>query len=72
MKAAKDAFKLGSPWRLTDASARGFLLNRLADLIERDKAYLAVGVCIETCHFLELYRFLSTIICSKTLSKHFI
>lgn len=41
VKAAKDAFKLGSPWRLTDASARGLLLNRLADLIERDKAYLA-------------------------------
>ncbi|XP_030073712.1 aldehyde dehydrogenase, mitochondrial [Microcaecilia unicolor] len=41
VKAAKDAFKLGSPWRRMDASHRGVLLNRLADLIERDKAHLA-------------------------------
>nr|XP_033810805.1 aldehyde dehydrogenase, mitochondrial [Geotrypetes seraphini] len=41
VKAAKEAFKLGSPWRRMDASHRGMLLNRLADLIERDKAYLA-------------------------------
>ncbi|XP_008322067.1 aldehyde dehydrogenase, mitochondrial [Cynoglossus semilaevis] len=41
VKAAKDAFKLGSPWRRMDASHRGLLLNRLADAIERDSAYLA-------------------------------
>ncbi|XP_030073381.1 aldehyde dehydrogenase, mitochondrial-like isoform X2 [Microcaecilia unicolor] len=41
VKAAKEAFKLGSPWRRMDASHRGVLLNRLADLIERDKTYLA-------------------------------
>ncbi|XP_059843953.1 aldehyde dehydrogenase, mitochondrial-like isoform X2 [Hypanus sabinus] len=41
VKAAKDAFKFGSPWRLMDASHRGLLLHRLADLIERDKVYLA-------------------------------
>ncbi|XP_055327230.1 aldehyde dehydrogenase, mitochondrial-like [Paramacrobiotus metropolitanus] len=41
VKAAKDAFKLGSPWRRIDASQRGLLLNRLADLIERDRNYLA-------------------------------
>ncbi|KAG9487756.1 hypothetical protein GDO78_007511 [Eleutherodactylus coqui] len=35
------AFKLGSPWRRMDASQRGVLLNRLADLIERDRAILA-------------------------------
>ena len=39
--AAKEAFKLGSPWRTMDASARGNLLNKLADLIERDREYLA-------------------------------
>merc|ERR1719348_79517 len=39
--AAKEAFKLGSPWRTMDASQRGFLLNKLADLIEADRAYLA-------------------------------
>ncbi|XP_026331137.1 aldehyde dehydrogenase, mitochondrial-like [Hyposmocoma kahamanoa] len=41
VQAAKEAFKLGSPWRTMDASERGRLINRLADLIERDKAYLA-------------------------------
>ncbi|XP_068622791.1 aldehyde dehydrogenase, mitochondrial [Battus philenor] len=41
VKAAKDAFRLGSPWRRMDASHRGYLLNKLADLIDRDKVYLA-------------------------------
>ncbi|KAI2664096.1 Aldehyde dehydrogenase, mitochondrial [Labeo rohita] len=41
VKAARDAFKLGSPWRRMDASHRGLLLSRLADCIERDAAYLA-------------------------------
>ncbi|KAL8180073.1 UNVERIFIED_CONTAM: Aldehyde dehydrogenase, mitochondrial [Gekko kuhli] len=41
VKAARDAFKFGSPWRRMDASQRGELLYRLADLIERDRAYLA-------------------------------
>ncbi|KAL4646547.1 aldehyde dehydrogenase, mitochondrial isoform X1 [Arapaima gigas] len=41
VEAAKDAFRLGSPWRRMDASERGLLLNRLADSIERDAAYLA-------------------------------
>ncbi|ELU01961.1 hypothetical protein CAPTEDRAFT_183731 [Capitella teleta] len=39
--AAKEAFKLGSPWRRMDAAERGNLLNKLADLIERDQQYLA-------------------------------
>jgi acyl-CoA reductase-like NAD-dependent aldehyde dehydrogenase len=34
--AARAAFKLGSPWRTLDASGRGRLLYKLADLIERD------------------------------------
>ncbi|KAJ1531964.1 hypothetical protein ONE63_000601 [Megalurothrips usitatus] len=41
VKAANDAFRLGSPWRTMDASQRGYLLNRLADLIDRDAVYLA-------------------------------
>jgi len=44
VKAAKDAFKFGSPWRRMDASDRGVLLNRLADLIERDAVYIAVSL----------------------------
>lgn len=39
--AAKEAFRFGSPWRTTDAADRGRLLYKLADLIERDQAYLA-------------------------------
>jgi hypothetical protein len=35
------AFKLGSEWRSMDASDRGCLLYRLADLVERDREYLA-------------------------------
>lgn len=41
--AAKTAFEDGSEWRRLDASKRGVLLNRLADLVDRDRVYLAVG-----------------------------
>ncbi|XP_017478932.1 PREDICTED: aldehyde dehydrogenase, mitochondrial-like [Rhagoletis zephyria] len=41
VQAARNAFKTGSPWRRMDASDRGVYLNRLADLIERDRVYLA-------------------------------
>ncbi|RDD40390.1 Aldehyde dehydrogenase X, mitochondrial [Trichoplax sp. H2] len=41
VKAAKDAFKKGSPWRTMNASKRGLLMNKLADLIDRDRKYLA-------------------------------
>ena len=41
--AARNAFKLGSPWRTMDASQRGRLLNKLADAMERDIPYLAVS-----------------------------
>ncbi|KAI4457736.1 aldehyde dehydrogenase-related [Holotrichia oblita] len=39
--AAHNAFKLGSPWRTMDASERGRLLYKLADLLERDVALLS-------------------------------
>jgi len=41
VKAAKDAFALGSPWRGMNGSARRDLLLKLADLIERDSVYLS-------------------------------
>lgn len=44
VKAAKTAFKLGSTWRRMDASDRGNLLNKLADLLERDRVYIAVSL----------------------------
>jgi len=41
--AAKEAFKLGSPWRRMDASKRGKLLLKFAALLERDAQYLGVS-----------------------------
>ena len=38
--AAHKTFKPGSPWHTMKASQRGDLLNKLADLIERDSKYL--------------------------------
>jgi acyl-CoA reductase-like NAD-dependent aldehyde dehydrogenase len=39
--AAKAAFKRGSAWSRTDASKRGCLLQKFAQLMERDRLYLA-------------------------------
>lgn len=41
VQAAKAAFQRSSPWRQMDASARGALLHRMGELMERDVAYLA-------------------------------
>ncbi|XP_009977680.1 PREDICTED: retinal dehydrogenase 2 isoform X2 [Tauraco erythrolophus] len=41
VRAARLAFSLGSVWRRMDASERGYLLDKLADLVERDRAILA-------------------------------
>uniref|UniRef100_A0A1B0BSG1 Aldehyde dehydrogenase domain-containing protein n=1 Tax=Glossina palpalis gambiensis TaxID=67801 RepID=A0A1B0BSG1_9MUSC len=44
VQAARDAFRLGSRWRRMDASDRGNLINRLVDLIQPDRVYLAVSI----------------------------
>uniref|UniRef100_A0A8C3AX89 Aldehyde dehydrogenase 1 family, member A2 n=1 Tax=Cyclopterus lumpus TaxID=8103 RepID=A0A8C3AX89_CYCLU len=41
VQSARVAFSLGSVWRRMDASERGRLLSKLADLVERDSVYLA-------------------------------
>ncbi|XP_060071263.1 aldehyde dehydrogenase 1A1-like [Ylistrum balloti] len=41
VKSARVAVKRGSPWRRMDASKRGKLLSKFADLLERDKDYIA-------------------------------
>lgn len=41
VKAARKAFDADSEWRKMDAAARGRLMSKLADLIERDQEYLA-------------------------------
>jgi len=40
VKAAKEAFKLGSTWRTSDGAYRAALLNKLADLMQRDLEHL--------------------------------
>ncbi|GCC32527.1 hypothetical protein chiPu_0010988 [Chiloscyllium punctatum] len=48
VKAARDAFQPGSPWRNLDTSARGQLLYKWADLIERDRHILATLETMDT------------------------
>jgi len=43
VKAARAAMERGSEWRRMDTSSRGRLLHRLADLLERERAVLAVS-----------------------------
>lgn len=43
VKAAQTAFEVGSQWRTMDASKRGKLMQKLADLIDRDTDYIAVS-----------------------------
>ncbi|CAH8858556.1 unnamed protein product [Trichobilharzia szidati] len=41
VESAKKAFQLGSKWRTMDASQRGLLLYKLADLIEKNADYIS-------------------------------
>lgn len=41
VRAARDAFRLGSTWRTMDATHRGLLLHKLADALERNMQMLA-------------------------------
>ena len=53
VQAAREAFRLGSPWRTMDACDRGHLLYKLADLMEQNKAELAVSSAadLQVCIF---------------------
>ncbi|KAF3687023.1 Aldehyde dehydrogenase family 1 member A3 [Channa argus] len=46
--AAKAAQRRGSPWRRMDASSRGRLLRKLAELMERDRLLLATLETLDT------------------------
>ncbi|KAG9489065.1 hypothetical protein GDO78_005202 [Eleutherodactylus coqui] len=48
VEAARAAFCKGSPWRRLDASGRGKLLHKLADLLERDRVILATLETMDT------------------------
>jgi acyl-CoA reductase-like NAD-dependent aldehyde dehydrogenase len=43
VEAASAAFQSGSEWRKLSSAERGRLLSKLADVIENDIQYLAVG-----------------------------
>lgn len=62
VEAARVAGQRGSPWRRMDASSRGRLLHKLADLVERDRLLLAVG------SLFTLFLF-STFFCRNALCK---
>ncbi|XP_069622421.1 retinaldehyde dehydrogenase 3 [Ranitomeya imitator] len=48
VEAARAAFSKGTPWRRLDASGRGKLLHKLADLLERDRVILATLETMDT------------------------
>lgn len=56
-QAAAKAFERGSEWRNLDASARGLLLLRLAELVERDATILANIESLDTGKPISLVRF---------------
>ncbi|KAK9394078.1 aldehyde dehydrogenase family 1 member A3-like [Crotalus adamanteus] len=67
VEAAKTAFQSGSLWRQVDAASRGRLLNKLADLIERDRTVLATLETLDTGKpFLQAF-FVDLEGCIKTL-----
>ena len=45
--AARAAFQPGSAWRKKDASARGVMINKLADLVQKNIIMLAVSRMIQ-------------------------
>ncbi|XP_018328187.1 aldehyde dehydrogenase, mitochondrial [Agrilus planipennis] len=48
VRAAEKAFEFDSPWRTIDASERGRLLYKLADVIEKEKEYIAKLEALDT------------------------
>ncbi|XP_006628723.1 retinaldehyde dehydrogenase 3 [Lepisosteus oculatus] len=65
--AARAAWQRGSPWRKMDVSSRGCLLNKLADLIERERMVFATLETMDTGKpFLQSF-FIDLDGCIKTL-----
>ena len=55
--AAAKAFAFGSEWRTTDASQRGKLMNKLADLIENNKVnYNSYNILVNASCYVILVR----------------
>ncbi|XP_059910362.1 aldehyde dehydrogenase 1A1-like [Gadus macrocephalus] len=64
---ARAAFELGSPWRSMDASDRGRLLNKLADLVERDHLLLATLEALDSGKVFLVAFFVDLVATIKTL-----
>jgi acyl-CoA reductase-like NAD-dependent aldehyde dehydrogenase len=47
VEAARKAFRIDSPWRKLEPSARGNLMRKFAELLRRDIAYLAISFPIQ-------------------------
>uniref|UniRef100_A0A8C5C932 Aldehyde dehydrogenase 1 family member A1 n=1 Tax=Gadus morhua TaxID=8049 RepID=A0A8C5C932_GADMO len=67
VKSARAAFELGSPWRSMDASDRGRLLNKLADLVERDHLLLATLEALDSGKVFLVAFFVDLVATIKTL-----
>ncbi|XP_041719715.1 retinal dehydrogenase 1-like [Coregonus clupeaformis] len=67
VRSARAAFQLGSPWRCMDASDRGLLLNRLADLVERDRLRLATLEALDSGKIFLMAYFVDLMATIKTL-----
>ncbi|XP_056448881.1 aldehyde dehydrogenase 1A1-like [Gadus chalcogrammus] len=67
VRSARAAFELGSPWRSMDASDRGRLLNKLADLVERDHLLLATLEALDSGKVFLVAFFVDLVATIKTL-----
>ncbi|XP_067084258.1 aldehyde dehydrogenase 1A1-like isoform X1 [Osmerus mordax] len=67
VRSARAAFQLGSPWRRMDASDRGELLSRLADLVERDRLLLATLEALDSGKLFLMAYFVDLVATIKTL-----
>ncbi|XP_035514390.1 retinal dehydrogenase 1-like isoform X1 [Morone saxatilis] len=67
VRSARAAFQIGSLWRSMDASDRGQLLNRLADLVERDRLLLATLEALDSGKVFLMAYFVDLVATIKTL-----
>ncbi|XP_068460787.1 aldehyde dehydrogenase 1A1-like [Clinocottus analis] len=67
VRSARAAFQMGSPWRSMDASDRGLLLNKLADLVERDRLLLATLEALDSGKVFLMAYFVDLMATIKTL-----
>uniref|UniRef100_A0A8D2ZVW8 aldehyde dehydrogenase (NAD(+)) n=1 Tax=Scophthalmus maximus TaxID=52904 RepID=A0A8D2ZVW8_SCOMX len=67
VRSARAAIQMGSPWRSMDASDRGHVLNRLADLVERDRLLLATLEALDSGKVFLMAYFVDLMATIKTL-----